>query len=51
MAVRELSDGSERFSHLMRVGFDAGPMRSAYSGIGQYVRCLFPAMFTCSRGE
>ncbi|MFZ1747702.1 MAG: glycosyltransferase family 1 protein [Nitrospirales bacterium] len=32
----------------MRVGFDAGPMRSAYSGIGQYVRCLFPAMFTCS---
>jgi glycosyltransferase involved in cell wall biosynthesis len=32
----------------MRVGFDAGPMRSPYSGIGQYVRCLFPAMFTCS---
>lgn len=32
----------------MRVGFDAGPMRSSYSGIGQYVRCLFPAMFTCS---
>ncbi|MCA9420527.1 MAG: glycosyltransferase family 4 protein [Nitrospira sp.] len=23
-------------------------MRSAFSGIGQYVRCLFPAMFTCS---
>jgi glycosyltransferase involved in cell wall biosynthesis len=33
----------------MRVGFDAGPMGSAYSGIGQYVRCLFPAMFTCSQ--
>ena len=32
----------------MRVGFDAGPMRASYSGIGQYVRCLFPAMFTCS---
>ncbi len=28
-----------------RVGFDAGPMLSAYSGIGQYVRQLFPAMF------
>ena len=33
----------------MRVGFDAGPMRSSYSGIGQYVRCLFSAMFTCSQ--
>ena len=33
----------------MRVGFDAGPMGSAYSGIGQYVRCLFPAMFTCTQ--
>ncbi len=33
----------------MRVGFDAGPMRASYSGIGQYVRCLFPAMFTCSQ--
>lgn len=28
-----------------RVGFDAGPAHSAYSGIGQYVRQLFPAMF------
>ena len=28
-----------------RVGFDARPVRSAYSGIGQYVRQLFPAMF------
>ena len=27
-----------------RVGFDAGPAHSAYSGIGQYVRQLFPAM-------
>ena len=27
-----------------RVGFDAGPTHSAYSGIGQYVRQLFPAM-------
>ncbi|MDH3504986.1 MAG: glycosyltransferase family 4 protein [Nitrospirota bacterium] len=33
----------------MRVGFDAGPMRASYSGIGQYVRCLFPAMFTCAQ--
>ena len=33
----------------MRVGFDAGPMRASYSGIGQYVRSLFPAMFTCSQ--
>jgi glycosyltransferase involved in cell wall biosynthesis len=28
-----------------RVGFDAGPAHSAYSGIGQNVRKLFPAMF------
>ena len=33
----------------MRVGFDAGPIRSAYGGIGQYVRCLFPAMFRRSQ--
>ncbi|MDH4193981.1 MAG: glycosyltransferase family 4 protein [Nitrospirota bacterium] len=33
----------------MRVGFDAGPIRSSYSGIGQYVRCLFPAMFNRSQ--
>ena len=32
----------------MRVGFDAGPILSSYSGIGQYVRCLFPAMFKLS---
>lgn len=44
-----LSDDSERCRHLMRVGFDAGPMRSAYSGIGQYVRCLFPAMYSFSQ--
>ena len=29
----------------MRVAFDAGPILSSYSGIGQYVRGLFPAMF------
>lgn len=40
---------SKRFRPLMRVGFDAGPMRSSYSGIGQYVRCLFSAMFACSQ--
>ncbi len=28
-----------------RVGFDAGPAHAVYSGIGQYVRQLFPAMF------
>jgi glycosyltransferase involved in cell wall biosynthesis len=33
----------------MRVGFDAGPVLSSYSGIGQYVRCLFPAMFKLSQ--
>jgi glycosyltransferase involved in cell wall biosynthesis len=33
----------------MRVGFDAGPILSSYSGIGQYVRCLFPAMFKRSQ--
>lgn len=33
----------------MRVGFDAGPIRSSYSGIGQYVRCLFSAMFKLSQ--
>ena len=27
-----------------RIGFDAGPAQSPYSGIGQYVRQLFPAM-------
>lgn len=32
----------------MRVGFDAGPMRSLYGGVGQYVRCLFPTMFKCT---
>jgi glycosyltransferase involved in cell wall biosynthesis len=32
----------------MRVGFDAGPALSSYGGIGQYVRCLFPAMFKLS---
>ncbi|WNM56869.1 glycosyltransferase family 4 protein [Candidatus Nitrospira allomarina] len=46
---KTLSDDSQQFKHLMRVGFDAGPMRSAYSGIGQYVRCLFPAMFSFSQ--
>jgi glycosyltransferase involved in cell wall biosynthesis len=29
----------------MRIGFDAGPVFSSYSGIGQYVQYLFPAMF------
>ncbi len=33
----------------MRVGFDAGPIGSSYSGIGQYVRGLFPAMFKRSQ--
>jgi len=33
----------------MRVGFDAGPICSSFSGIGQYVRCLFPAMFKRSQ--
>ncbi len=47
--AKTLSDDSQQFRHLMRVGFDAGPMRSAYSGIGQYVRCLFPAMFSFSQ--
>ena len=28
-----------------RVGFDARPVLASYSGIGQYVRQLFPAMF------
>lgn len=28
----------------MRIGFDAAPAFSSYSGIGQYVRSLFPAM-------
>ena len=28
-----------------RVGFDAGPAHATYSGIGQYVRQLFPAMY------
>lgn len=28
-----------------RVGFDAGPASATYSGIGQYVRQLFPAMY------
>ncbi|WP_342346831.1 glycosyltransferase family 1 protein [uncultured Nitrospira sp.] len=46
---KALFDDSTGFRLLMRVGFDAGPMRSPYSGIGQYVRCLFPAMFTCSQ--
>ncbi len=46
---KALFDDSKRLRLLMRVGFDAGPMRSPYSGIGQYVRCLFPAMFTCSQ--
>lgn len=46
---KPLFDDSKRFRHLMRVGFDAGPMRASYSGIGQYVRCLFPALFTCAQ--
>ncbi len=28
-----------------RIGFDAGPAHATYSGIGQYVRQLFPAMY------
>ncbi len=28
-----------------RIGFDAGPAHAIYSGIGQYVRQLFPAMY------
>jgi glycosyltransferase involved in cell wall biosynthesis len=28
-----------------RIGFDARPVLASYSGIGQYVRQLFPAMF------
>ncbi len=28
-----------------RIGFDAGPVHAIYSGIGQYVRQLFPAMY------
>lgn len=34
----------------MRVGFDAGPLFSSYSGIGQYVRGLFPSMFGMAQG-
>ncbi len=34
----------------MRVGFDAGPLFSFYSGIGQYVRGLFPSMFGIAQG-
>ncbi|MGD9849877.1 MAG: glycosyltransferase family 4 protein [Nitrospirales bacterium] len=30
---------------IMRIGFDAAPAFSSYSGIGQYVRSLFSAMF------
>ncbi|MEX2493496.1 MAG: glycosyltransferase family 1 protein [Nitrospirales bacterium] len=35
----------------MRIGFDAGPILSSYSGIGQYVRGLFPAMFNLSQAS